>query len=469
MQQKSVWQLVKDFLHDRFDLSADTADQDEVHDNIQKSVEFRGTNLWILIFATVIASVGLNINSAAVIIGAMLISPLMGPITGVGYSLSVNDFELLKKSLKNFVLAISISLVASTLYFLITPLDTAQSEILARTNPSTWDVFVAIFGGLAGFVASSRKEKNLTVIPGVAIATALMPPLCTAGFGLATMQLEFLAGAIYLFFINAVFIAIATFVVVRLLKYKRKAFVDPKKERRMKRYAVLIMVVAIAPSVVMTYHIVQETLFNTAAKRFTRDFFNSGVTNLKFDPERGNAIEVTMVVPLPSDSIAFARGRMEFYGLKNTNLVVNQASDSVSDNSLKYLLTKSTDVLLDKDRKIEELHTQLRYYTQDTVPVRDIAREIGRLIKGIESVVISEADRFSTKGDVISKKLLCHITMQQGHQITTDQYDMVFEWLSERANTTELDLVVDTDKRKKETEIPPVDSTQSEEDIDNEI
>ncbi|MFI3294806.1 MAG: DUF389 domain-containing protein, partial [Rikenellaceae bacterium] len=154
MEQRNVWQIIKDFLHDRFDLSADTADQTEVHDNIQKSVEFKGTNLWILIFAIIIASVGLNVNSTAVIIGAMLISPLMSPITGIGYSLSINDFELLKKSAKNFAYAVGVSLITSTLYFMVTPLSSAQSELLARTTPSTWDVLIATFGGLAGIVAA---------------------------------------------------------------------------------------------------------------------------------------------------------------------------------------------------------------------------------------------------------------------------------------------------------------------------
>ena len=214
----SPFDSLRRFLRDRFDLGEDSALQDEVVDNICRGVDFRGTNLWVLIFATFVASLGLNVNSTAVIIGAMLISPLMGPIMGMGLSVGINDFDLLKRSVRNFGFMVLVSILTSTLYFVVSPLSGAQSELLARTVPTTYDVLIAFFGGLAGIVAQSRRDRTSTVIPGVAIATALMPPLCTAGYGLATLQLNYFLGAFYLFFINTVFIAIATFVVVRFLK-----------------------------------------------------------------------------------------------------------------------------------------------------------------------------------------------------------------------------------------------------------
>jgi len=217
----SPFDSLRRFLRDRFDLGEDSALQDEVVDNICRGVDFRGTNLWVLIFATFVASLGLNVNSTAVIIGAMLISPLMGPIMGMGLSVGINDFDLLKRSVRNFGFMVLVSILTSTLYFVVSPLSGAQSELLARTVPTTYDVLIAFFGGLAGIVAQSRRDRTSTVIPGVAIATALMPPLCTAGYGLATLQLNYFLGAFYLFFINTVFIAIATFVVVRFLKYRR--------------------------------------------------------------------------------------------------------------------------------------------------------------------------------------------------------------------------------------------------------
>ena len=210
----SPFDSLRRFLRDRFDLGEDSALQDEVVDNICRGVDFRGTNLWVLIFATFVASLGLNVNSTAVIIGAMLISPLMGPIMGMGLSVGINDFDLLKRSVRNFGFMVLVSILTSTLYFVVSPLSGAQSELLARTVPTTYDVLIAFFGGLAGIVAQSRRDRTSTVIPGVAIATALMPPLCTAGYGLATLQLNYFLGAFYLFFINTVFIALATVFVV---------------------------------------------------------------------------------------------------------------------------------------------------------------------------------------------------------------------------------------------------------------
>lgn len=230
-QQNKLFRIIKLSIHKRFNLHLDKADEDDVVLSIKKNSDFVGANLWTLIFAIFIASIGLNVNSTAVIIGAMLISPLMGPIMGIGLGIGTNDFELVKKGLRNLLIATLISIVASTIYFYITPLHDAQSELLARTTPSIWDVFIAFFGGLAGIVAGTRKEKS-NVIPGVAIATALMPPLCTAGFGLASGNFYFFIGAIYLYFINSVFICISTFLIVRFLKFKKKHFEDKNYEKK---------------------------------------------------------------------------------------------------------------------------------------------------------------------------------------------------------------------------------------------
>src|SRR5690606_31651666 len=193
----------------RFDITSEQEEFDTIHATVDKGIQFRGTNLWILTFAIIIATVGLNVNSPAVIIGAMLISALMGPILGMGYSLAVYDFTLFRRAMVNFGFAVLVSLIASTAYFLITPRGEAHSELLARTQPNIYDVIIALVGGLAGIVAVSSKNKG-NVITGVAIATALMPPLCTAGYGLATGRWNFFLGAFYLFTINSVFIAAAT-------------------------------------------------------------------------------------------------------------------------------------------------------------------------------------------------------------------------------------------------------------------
>ncbi len=220
MDKRVFRSKLADFFVRNFDVRQDKEDELETIDTISKGIEFKGTNLWVLIFATFIASLGLNTNSTAVIIGAMLISPLMGPIMGFGVGLGISDFDMIKRSFRNFATATIFSVITSSIYFMISPISEAQSELLARTQPTVYDVLIAFFGGLAGIIASSTKSKG-NVIPGVAIATALMPPLCTAGYGIATGNLYYFFGAFYLFFINTVFISVATYLVVRVLKYPK--------------------------------------------------------------------------------------------------------------------------------------------------------------------------------------------------------------------------------------------------------
>jgi uncharacterized hydrophobic protein (TIGR00271 family) len=220
MQTKPFLRLLLSLL-DRFSLERDKDDPQAILSAIERDVSFRGINLWVLIAAVVIASVGLNVNSTAVIIGAMLISPLMGPIVGIGVSLATYNLPLLNKSLRNFLVAVFFSIFTSALYFWVSPLKEAGSELIARTSPSVWDVVIAFFGGLAGIIAAASREKKITVIAGVAIATALMPPLCTVGYGIASLQPQFIAGAFYLFSINAVFISAAAYLIAQLLRFPK--------------------------------------------------------------------------------------------------------------------------------------------------------------------------------------------------------------------------------------------------------
>ena len=249
-----------------FNMTSEREDFDIIHSEVEKAVVFKGTNLWVLICAILVASVGLNMNSTAVIIGAMLISPLMGPINGMGYSLATYDFPLFKKAIKNFSFAVLVSLLTSALYFFISPVSTAHSELLARTSPTIYDVFIALFGGVAGMLALSSKLKG-NVIPGVAIATALMPPICTAGYGLATLQFTFFFGALYLFTINTVFIAVAALFVSQVLKFPIRYIVDKDRSRRLNHYITLILAVTAIPSLYFGYQLVQNERFSDNAKK----------------------------------------------------------------------------------------------------------------------------------------------------------------------------------------------------------
>jgi uncharacterized hydrophobic protein (TIGR00271 family) len=240
---------------------------DFIHAEIEKGIEFKGTNLWILMCAILVASVGLNMNSTAVIIGAMLISPLMGPINGMGYGIATYDMPLFRRAIKNFTFAVGVSLITSALYFFITPVSTAHSELLARTSPTIYDVLIAFFGGLAGILAISSKLKG-NVIPGVAIATALMPPICTAGYGLATLQFNFVFGALYLFTINTVFIAVAALLVCQVLKFPIRSVIDPQKRKGVNRIISAVLLITTVPSIILGYNLVQQENFNEAANRY---------------------------------------------------------------------------------------------------------------------------------------------------------------------------------------------------------
>ncbi|HOU82733.1 MAG TPA: TIGR00341 family protein [Bacteroidales bacterium] len=250
-----------------FKLTHQLEDPNSIYNQISEGVNFKGTNLWILMCSTLVCSVGLNMNSTAVVIGAMLISPLLGPINGIGYSIAVYDIKLFKKSLNNFLFAIITAFLSATLYFIITPISTAQTELLARTSPTIYDVLIALFGGTAGIIAMSTKTKG-TVIPGVAIATALMPPLCTAGYGLATLQVSFLFGALYLFTINAVFIALAALLVSKLLKFPIHENAAPARQKVIKRYVTLIIILTLIPSFFLGNRLVQQEKFMDKSKKY---------------------------------------------------------------------------------------------------------------------------------------------------------------------------------------------------------
>ena len=354
----------------RFSLLDDKADDAEIDRSLRAGVELRGATPWILMFAIVIASVGLNTNSNAVIIGAMLVSPLMGPIVGLGYGLGIFDFALVRRSLANLGIAAAISLLTSTLYFALTPLDEAQSELLARTTPSLWDVLIALAGGLAGIIGQTRREKS-NVIPGVAIATALMPPLCTAGYGLANGDWSVFGGAFYLFSINCVFIAFAAVVVIEFLRLPHRKFVDPRRGRRVKGMLLFIVLVTGLPSIYLAARLVDNEVFKSRARDFVRKEFkaaNVHVLDTRLVPASRD-IEVTLIGPrLPADAIKAIEGRLAGAGLQKTRLSVHQAqaedNDKIDVGSLKAdiladIVRSNQQALQDKDAMIAALRQQL--------------------------------------------------------------------------------------------------------------
>ncbi len=387
----------RQFMHGRFDLREGSAPQAEVIEEVRKGIDFKGTNLWVLMFAVFIASLGLNVNSTAVIIGAMLVSPLMGPITGIGLSLGINDFEMLKASWRNFLLMVAVSLITSTIYFFISPISTAQSELLARTSPTTYDVLIAFFGGLAGMVAQTRKDKAMTVVSGVAIATALMPPLCTAGFGIATGNFNFFFGALYLFTINAVFIAVATYLVVLFLRYEKKTILDPVQQKKNTRYITLVIILVGVPSILLGAQIVRRTTFEENVDRYVSKVFQFNRTMIvdyskEFHYEGDlSRVEIRLVgEPLSEDVIDNARAQMDDFGLHKTELIVKQA-DSDERLDISKLQNSYADIIDEKNNTIRRLEQRLATVTPiDTLSGADISRELAIAVENVGSVSLSK-------------------------------------------------------------------------------
>jgi uncharacterized hydrophobic protein (TIGR00271 family) len=354
-----------DRVRDLFSLHLDT-DAAGMTDSLKKSVIFQGGNLWALIFAALIASIGLNTNSTAVIIGAMLISPLMGPIVGIGYSAGTNDFEFLKISARNLALMVGLSLTASILYFLLSPLKEATPELLARMRPNLYDVLIATFGGAVGIVASSRRDRG-TAIPGVAIATALMPPLCTAGYGIATGDFGAAFGAFYLFFINSVFIALTSMLFVRLLGFPQKEFIDKQREKNVRILISAIVTLTIIPSIFTAYHVVREAVFMNRAAVFVEENLKfENTTILKpFTRTYGSdtaLIEVILIgEPLAEQVVGSIQKKLEDprYGLAGTKLVLRQSNnvDSYYGGNINSTMVES--VFKEKDKTIEEQRNRI--------------------------------------------------------------------------------------------------------------
>lgn len=442
----------RSYLRGLFSLHLDT-DEAGTIENIQKGIEFRGGNLWALIFSVLIASIGLNMNSAAVIIGAMLISPLMGPIVGVGLALGTYDFPTLRTSLRNLVITVVFAVFASYLYFLASPLKEAGSELIARTQPTTYDVLIAICGGLTGIVAGSRKDRG-TAIPGVAIATALMPPLCTAGYGLATLNMPFFWGAIYLFFINSFFIALSTTVIVRYLKFPRIHYVDPKKEKRAKLIISIVVFLAIVPSAITAWSIVQENFFIKKANRFIAENFQMEKSALLhtrlIHSLRGGQITVSLFgEALSPEEIIAIKARLPEYDLEGVNLIVQQRgqglekveSDKIRMEFLQLNHDLNAEELATRDRRIQELELQLQKRTEETQQQKELPMEMAVLFPGIRSIAVSQSVRFSADTSVAPDTLHTALLGWKGTRPKAAALDKLQQYLQVRLKVQKINLI----------------------------
>lgn len=449
MEKKQKY-LIKGFIEKYLDLNKNKEDEQLTVETIRNGVEFKGANLWILIFATFIASLGLNVNSTAVIIGAMLISPLMGPIMGVGLAIGQNDFELLKRSLKSYLVATLFSVITATLYFSFTPLNEVQSELLARTSPTIYDVFIALFGGMAGIVALSTKEKG-NVIPGVAIATALMPPLCTAGFGLATGNLLYFLGAFYLYFINSVFISLATVIGVRVMHFQLKAFVDKEREKMVKRYIVLIALGTMIPAVYLTYGIVKETFYQSAANHFISkemDFPDTQVLDRKVSYDTKEIRVVLIGKEVPEDRIVEARSKLKDYKLYNTKLVVFQGvNNSTADISnirsmvMEDFYKNSEKELASQKQKIDSLEKIVQLYKETGMADMKIASEMKVLFPVVNTLAMTQTLKLNI--EAVQTDTVTYVILGCEKAPSATEKKKMSEWLKTRTGAKKLKLIVE--------------------------
>ena len=417
----------------------DYIDVQAASENIRNNIPFRGPTVYILFTAIVIASVGLNVNSIPVIIGAMLISPLMSPIIGFGMGLGTNDTKLLLHSLKNLGIMFAISLIASTLYFLLTPLETDNpTELLARTNPSIYDVMIAFFGGVAGILEQSRKEKG-TVISGVAIATALMPPLCTVGYGIAKLNWHYAGGALYLFFINCVFIALATFLMVKFLHYPMAEEQDQRSWRKMVSYSLLILVVLV-PSFFSGYSIVQENQFATQARYFVKENRTVGGTYI-FDyttDTSGKPYTLTLRLAgetLSNDSRAKLYTEAEKHGIRHEQIIfIEDATIEVrrlnETEIMKDWLSSTEEQLRQRDDSIRSLNAQLDTYKAQVLPSEQIAAELKSQWPEIADITLARAD----------SSIILLLTMKD--TIEQSNLERIQKGLAVRLQTTKVEIIV---------------------------
>lgn len=411
--------------------------RESVLENIKQSISFRGSNLWILACAIVIASVGLNVNSTAVVIGAMLISPLMGPIVGAGFALAVFDFELLKRCGKNLLIATIVSLVVSAIYFFISPFKDAQPELLARISPTIYDVLIAFFGGLVGVIALTRVEKG-NPIPGVAIATALMPPLCTAGYGLAMGNYSYFFGAFYLYSINCFFICIATYFIVRYLKYTPVQFKNIRFEKQIRYGISFLLVLMIVPSFYLAYNLLKEKQFHDNVSKFIENEFTANGYPIIFKEIKYNTspkkIELAFLSKrFSNEEEKQLNHRLNQYQIFNTSLIIKQGTQDLKKEILNELGTQNK-ALSEKDIIINNLQNEIKEFKFDDT---ETYKEIGILFPEAKNVSIGKFLLFPNSDSAkIETVVLFH--HQEKEEIDTLKLK---KWLIQKLSTNNIKLV----------------------------
>ena len=425
-------------MNNYFNLQVGEEEKEKVLTNIYSSISFSGANVWILACAILIASVGLNVNSTAVVIGAMLISPLMAPIVGAGFSLAMFDFALLRKSLKNLLISTLVGLLVSFIYFSLSPFKEAQSEILSRTSPNIYDVLIAFFGGLVGVIAVTRVEKG-NPIPGVAIATALMPPLCTAGYGLATGNFAFFGGALFLYTINCVFICIATYLIVKVLKYPAVGFVDAKREKNVRNWITVITILMILPSIFFAYQFIQQQRFQEKVKLYVQQEFESKGSTIVYQktnytsPATLRTIELAFLnKKFTAKQIDEENQKLKRLGLLNTKLIIRQDSTFLADVSSKKIANNEVDN--NNSKLISDLNSKVERYSFQT---ENLYKEASSIFPELTSISVAKQEIFSRTD---STKVIPVGFYQSEKPFTKDNQETLRKWLQAKLKVDTIEI-----------------------------
>jgi len=394
-QVQNIWQSTKAFMRELLDIRHNT-DHEATLQTIRDDIPMKGHTAWILIFAILIASIGLNVSSTAVVIGAMLISPLMGPIIGLGMGTAINDATMLRRSLINLGVMIGISVITALIYFWLSPLKELTPELEARTYPTLLDVLIAISGGLALIVARTKKGTIASVLVGVAIATALMPPLCTAGYGLAVGRLDYFGGAMYLFSINTVYIALSAYLVARLLRFPMAKYANPARRRRISQYATIIGLIVLAPSLWTFANLFREQLFNSTATSFVKNEIEvSGysIYNSELDYSRNRIDVYNLGTLVPPEVLKAWNNKLkETEGLQETTLVIHQGEDQEKEaNEIERAYVSNVEKLNNAEDEIDRLKKQVIALKSSGLPTNKIFNEARPNFPNFKQVAIGQS------------------------------------------------------------------------------
>lgn len=433
-----------------FNVLNEKDDQKVIYEEVRAGVNFRGANAWVLVFAIFTASLGLNVNSTAVIIGAMLISPLMGPIVGIGFSIGVNDLNLLKLSSRNLGMATLISVITATIYFWITPLDEAQSELLARTSPTIYDVLIALCGGAAGVVALFTRGKGGNVIPGVAIATALMPPLCTAGYGLAMGNLSYFFGAFYLFFINTIFICLATFLGVRLMNFEYAQAVEDKQSKCVGRIILAVVLLTMIPAIFFTTNIVRDSYRESKVRKFLHAELDLPGTHILSSETNAKDHLLSIIAvgrEITTEQQKSAEEKLMFYGLEDwkLNIIQGSQSDSLLSQRENANLAKPDANhirLTEQATQIQNLETRVTPYDEARTLTRDVAKEMRTLFPQVAAISVTPAS--VSRVDTVAEYNLyvALVSLRSKAVLNPAERNRLTEWLKARSKVGSLRVLV---------------------------